>query len=182
MIFAKSTSATLAGDYQCNSPLFGRVNNPWNLNCTSGGSSGGSAAAIASGLSPLDIGSDIAGSIRQPAHCCGVFGFKPTDRRVPTTGHIPELPGRPKSIRHMLTVGPLARSIADLSLCLSLIAGADARQPEIPPVGLDSPVPKNLSAYRIAWTYGFESFPVSTDTRLTIQTLVSRLKSTGCCI
>ena len=182
VIFAKSTSATLAGDYQCNSPLFGRVNNPWNLNCTAGGSSGGSAAAIATGLSPLDIGSDIAGSIRHPAHCCGVFGFKPTDRRVPTTGHIPELPGMPKYIRHMLTVGPLARSITDLSLCLSLIAGADTRQPEIPPVGLDSPMSKDLSAYRIAWTYGFGFLPISTDTRLSIQALVSRLKSAGCCI
>jgi amidase len=98
--------------------MLDRVNNPWNLNCTSGGSSSGGAAAIAAGLSPLDICSDFGGSIRQPAHFCGVFGLKPTDRRVPTTGHIPEVPGIPRCIRQMLTVGALARSVEDLHLCL----------------------------------------------------------------
>lgn len=86
---------------------------------------GGSAAAVAAGLSPLDLGNDIAGSIRQPAHFCGVFGLKPTDRRVPTTGSIPEVSGKPKCVRQMLAVGPWARSVEDLRLCFSLIAGAD---------------------------------------------------------
>ena len=79
IIFAKTNLPPVAGDYQTNSPIFGRTNNPWNLNYTVGGSSGGSASAIAAGFSPLDIGSDIAGSIRQPAHFCGVFGFMPTE-------------------------------------------------------------------------------------------------------
>ena len=139
IIFAKTNLPPVAGDYQTNSPIFGRTNNPWNLNYSVGGSSGGSASAISAGFSPLDIGSDVAGSIRQPAHFCGVFGFMPTDRRVPTTGHIPEFPGKPKYIRHMLRIGPLARSVEDLQLCFSLIAGADIRQPEIPPVPLDKP-------------------------------------------
>lgn len=180
IIFAKTNLPPVAGDYQTNSPIFGRTNNPWNLNYSVGGSSGGSASAIATGFSPLDIGSDVAGSIRQPAHFCGVFGFMPTDRRVPTTGHIPEFPGTPKYIRHMLRIGPLARSVEDLQLCFSLIAGADIRQPEIPPVPLDKPTGKKLSQLRIAWTYGFDFLPVSKDTRLAIQKFVADLSNTGC--
>ena len=179
IIFAKTNPAKLAGDYQTNNPLFGQTNNPWNLNRTVGGSSGGSASAIAAGFSPLDIGSDVAGSIRHPAHCCGVYGFMPTDRRVPTTGHIPELPGKPKHIRHLLRIGPLARCVEDLQLCFSLIAGADARQPEIPPVALDKPIEKKLPDLRIAWN-GYDFLPISKDTRLAIQSLINSLSQAGC--
>lgn len=180
IVYAKTNPSKLAGDYQTNNPIFGQTNNPWNLNRTVGGSSGGSASAIAAGFSPLDLGSDIAGSIRHPAHCCGVYAFMPTDRRVPTTGHIPELPGQPKHIRHMLRIGPLARSVEDLQLCFSLIAGADIRQPEIPPVPLDEPTGKKLSDLRIAWTYGYDFLPISKDTRSCIQNLINRLSDTSC--
>ncbi len=180
IVFAKTNPARLAGDYQTNNPLFGRTNNPWDLDRTVGGSSGGSASAIAAGFSPLDIGSDVAGSIRHPAHCCGVYGFMPTDRRVPTTGHIPELPGQSKYIRRLLRIGPLARSIEDLRLCFTLIAGADPRQPEIPPVPLDESTGKKLSNLRIAWTYGCDFLPVSKDTRACIETLINRLTDAGC--
>jgi len=175
----KTNPAKLASDFQSTNDLFGRVNNPWNLNCTSGGSSGGTAAAVAAGLSPLDLGSDIAGSIRQPSHFCGVFGLKPTDRRISTMGHIPEVPGMIKCIRQMLTVGPLARSIEDLRLCLQLIAGADLRQPDIPPVPLDTPTTLSLQALRIAWTDEFPAFPVAEDIRLTMQAVANSLVQTG---
>ncbi len=180
IVLAKTNPAKLAGDYQTNNSVFGRTNNPWDLSCTVGGSSGGSAGAIAAGFSPLDLGSDISGSIRHPAHCCGVYGFMPTDRRVPTTGHIPELPGKPKHIRHLLRIGPLARSIKDLQLCFSLIAGADIRQPEIPPVALDRPTDKKLTDLRIAWTYGVDFLPVSKDTRSCLQTAINSLSNAGC--
>ena len=180
IIFAKTNPAKLAGDYQTTNPIFGQTNNPWNLNYTVGGSSGGSAAAIAAGFSPLDLGSDVAGSIRHPAHYCGVYGLMPTDRRVPTTGHIPELPGKAKYIRHLLRIGPLARSVEDLQLCLSLIAGAAPRQPEIPPVPLERSTEKKLSQLRIAWTYGYDFLPISQDTRSCIQTLIDALSDRGC--
>ncbi|KAB8333194.1 amidase [Scytonema tolypothrichoides VB-61278] len=179
IIVGKTNPAELASDYQSTNDLFPRVNNPWNLDYTAGGSSGGSAAAVAAGLSPLDLGSDIAGSIRQPAHLCGVFGLKPTDRRVSTAGHIPEVPGMPRCIRQMLTAGPFARSIEDLTLCLQLIAGSDLRQPEIPPVGLDTPVPQSLQALRIAWTDGFPGFTVSSEIRLAMQAVANTLAQTG---
>jgi len=149
IILGKTNLAHLAGDYQSTNDLFPQVNNPWNLNYTPGGSSGGSAAAVAAGLSPLDLGNDFGGSIRQPAHFCGVFGLKPTDRRVPTTGIIPEVPGMPKCIRQMMTVGCLARSVEDLRLCFSLIAGADPQQPDIPPVPLDTPSDRRKQDYRL---------------------------------
>ncbi|MGH7999731.1 MAG: amidase family protein [Brasilonema sp.] len=130
-------------------------------------------------LSYLDLGDDIAGSLRQPAHFCGIFTLKPTDRRVSTAGHIPEVPGMPRCIRQMLTVGPLARSIEDLTLCLQLIAGSDLRQPDIPPVGLETPAPQSLQALRIAWTDEFPAFGVASEIRLAMQAVANTLVQTG---
>ncbi|MBW4636502.1 MAG: amidase [Iphinoe sp. HA4291-MV1] len=179
IILGKTNPAELASDYQGTNDLFPRVNNPWNLNYTPGGSSSGNAAAIAAGLSPLDLGDDIAGSLRQPAHFCGIFTLKPTDRRVSTAGHIPEVPGMPRCIRQMLTVGPLARSIEDLRLCLQLIAGSDLRQPDVPPVPLDIPAPVSLQTLRIAWTDEFPAFPVASEIRLAMQAVANTLVETG---
>lgn len=175
IIIGKTNPAKLAGDFQSTNDVFPRANNPWNLNYTPGGSSGGTAAAIAAGLSPLDLGSDIAGSIRQPSHFCGVFGLKPTDRRVSTAGHIPEVPGIPRCIRQMLVVGPITRSIEDLRLCFSLIAGADPRQPEIPPIPLDAP---NIQNLRLAWTDEFDLYPVAQTIKAALQSVAQKLTDT----
>ncbi len=180
IILGKTNPAELASDWQGINSLFSRVNNPWNLDFTPGGSSSGSAAAITSGLSALDIGDDFGGSIRQPAHFCGIYGLKPTDRRVPTTGHIPELPGMQiKCIRQMLTVGPLARSVEDLRLCLRLIAGPDSHQPDIPPVPLDTPNEKPLKALRIAWADEVAPFPVDSQIKLALQRVAKILAEAG---
>ena len=177
IIMGKTNPAKLAGNFQSKNDLFARVNNPWNLNYTPGGSSGGSAAAIAAGLSPLDIGSDIAGSIRQPSHFCGVYGLKPTDRRVSTAGHIPEVPGMSHCIRQMLVAGPIARSIEDLQLCFSLIAGADPRSPDIPPVPLDNPSHKSWQNLRIAWTDEFNPYPVAQSINSAMQAVAHKLSN-----
>ena len=124
IILGKTNTAELAGDFQSTNSLFSRVNNPWNLECTPGGSSGGSAAAIAAGLSPLDTGNDSGGSTRQPAHFCGIYALKPTDRRISTLGMIPETPGMPYCLRQMITVGCFGRSIEDVRLSFSIVAGA----------------------------------------------------------
>jgi amidase len=180
IIIGKTNLPALASDYQSNSPVFGRANNPWNVNYTPGGSTGGGAAAVAAGLSPLELGSDIGGSIRQPAHFCGIFGFKPTERRVSTAGHLPELPGMPKTIRHLLNVGALARSVEDLRLCLSIIAGADDRQPEIPPVSLNITSERAIEDLRIAWTDDFGGIPVMAEIRTAIETVANKLAGVGC--
>ncbi|WP_414566473.1 MULTISPECIES: amidase [unclassified Anabaena] len=179
ILLGKTNVGDLAGGYQGLNDVFPRVNNPWNLDYTPGGTSSGGAAAIAAGLSPLDLCSDFGGSIRQPAHFCGIYGFKPTDRRVPTTGHIPEVPGAPRGLRQMLTVGGLARSIEDLSLCLQLIAGADPAQPEIPPVSLDRPTNQSLQTLRIAWAEEWSPYPVAAEIRLALQSTATKLTHAG---
>src|SRR5947208_14193505 len=114
----------MLADYQTNNPNFGRNNNPWNVERTPGGSSGGAAAALAAGMTPFDIGTDLSASIRIPAHFCGVCGVKPTEQRVPLTGLIHGLP-TPSSVRIMSCIGPLVRTAHHLTLLYSRIAGPD---------------------------------------------------------
>jgi len=180
IILGKTNMPELAMDIQSDSPLFGRANNPWDPSRTPGGSTGGGATAVAAGLSPLEIGSDIAGSIRIPAHFCGVFGLKPTEHRVPGTGHIPGLPGEPKGVRYMAVFGPLARSVQDLKLCLSLIAGPDGQDWDVPPVPLDDPPERDLHELRFAWTDNFGGVPVTSDTRAALEKLAEKLAELGC--
>lgn len=182
IILGKTNTPKLTGDFQTNSPLFGRSNNPWNLEYTTGGSTGGGAAAVAAGLSPLELGSDYGGSIRVPAHFCGVFGFKPTEHRVSTFGHIPELPEKPKTIRHLQTIGPLARSVEDLRLCLSLIQGLDPQQEWLLPIPIEDYIVENLRSCRYAWTIGFGDIPASKETKKSVEKLALSLENLGCCI
>ncbi len=180
IVLGKTNMPVLAGGYESSNPIFGTTSNPWNLAYTPGGSTGGGAAAIAAGLSALELGSDIAGSLRWPAHCCGVFSLKPTEWRVPTTGHIPELPGTPRGIRHMLVIGPVSRSIEDLDLALRLIAGPDNQMWEIPPVGLSSSSSASLKGLRVAWTTQFGDAPVTPETREAIHKFVADLETHHC--
>jgi aspartyl-tRNA(Asn)/glutamyl-tRNA(Gln) amidotransferase subunit A len=107
--------------------VFGRTVNPWDLERTAGGSSGGEAAAIATGLSPLGLGSDLGGSIRLPASHCGIVGLKPSHGLVPLTGHFPD------TITRFMHVGPMSRTVRDAALALSVLAGPDPRDPESVP-------------------------------------------------
>jgi amidase len=179
IILGKTNLSVLSADYRADNPIFGRTNNPWDLGRTPGGSTGGGAAALVAGLTPLEIGSDIAGSVRNPAHYCGVYGLKSTEHRVPLTGHIPEPPGMPRGVRHLNTIGPLARSVEDLTLALRLIAGPDGCQWEVPPVPLDEAADRPLSVTRLAWTDDFGGVPVTNDTRVALATLAEELRRRG---
>lgn len=128
--------------------VYGVANNPYDLGRTPGGSSGGEAAIIAAGGSPLGIGSDAGGSIRWPAHCCGIVGIKPTTGRSPKTGHWPAFGG----VYSMVTqIGPMARSVADLALALPLIAGMDWTDPTVVPMPLGDPNDVDLKTVRVAF-------------------------------
>ena len=105
-------------------PIFGTTRNPWNLERAVGGSSGGAAAAVAAGLTGLDLGSDLGGCIRNPAGYCGVYGLRPSYGIIPTRSHVPGPPGSLAEL-DMVTVGPLARDAADLALALDVLAGPD---------------------------------------------------------
>ncbi len=179
IILGKTNLAELAADFQSTNSLFPRVNNPWHLDYTPGGSSGGSAAAVAAGFAPIDLGNDFGGSIRQPAHFCGVYGLKPTDRRISLAGVIPEVPGMPVCLRQMMTVGCFARSIADLQLCFELIAGADPRRPDVPPIPLDRPSGKSLGRLKIAWSDEWEQVPVAAEIRAAMTASAQKLVAAG---
>lgn len=179
IVIGKTNLPVLSRDFQCENPIFGRSNNPWDLGRTPGGSTGGGAAAVAAGLSPLEIGSDIGGSVRIPAHYSGIYALKPTEYRVPTTGHIPDLPDGPKTVRHMNTIGPLARSLDDLELAIRLISGPDGWEVEVPPVPLNHVETPALANLRIAWTDNFGDVPVTADTRTALELLASALAVNG---
>ncbi len=117
VIIGKTNVPPYAGDWQSANPVFGRTNNPWDLSRSPGGSTGGGAAAVAAGLTPLEFGSDIGGSIRIPAAFCGVFGHKPSETAVPRNGHFPGSP-LPNSATVLSVLGPLARDTRDLELAL----------------------------------------------------------------
>ncbi len=180
IIVGKTNLPLLSADFRADNPIFGCSNNPWDLGRTPGGSTGGGAAALAAGLTPLEIGSDLAGSVRNPAHYCGVYSLKPTEHRVPLTGHIPELPGLPRGVRHMNTIGPLARSVEDLTLALRIMAGPDGCQWEVPPVPLDEAAGQPLRMIRCAWTDEFGDVPVTNDTRMALAALAEELRRQGC--
>ena len=122
IVMGKTNLPLYAGDCQSFNVVYGSTNNPWDETRTPGGSSGGAAAALAAGFTPLELGSDIGGSIRNPSHFCGVFGHKPTFGIVSDRGHIPGPPGQ-LAETDLNVVGPLARSAADLEFALGLLAG-----------------------------------------------------------
>ena len=124
IIVGKSNVAFMLGDFgQTNNEVYGTTNNPWDTRRAPGGSSGGGAAAVAAGMSFLEFGSDVVGSIRIPASFCGVYGLKPSVGIVPVTGlQPPGPPPPPDAMTYMSSVGPLARSVADLRLALQVTA------------------------------------------------------------
>jgi amidase len=124
VIFGTTDLPTFAMDWQTYNPIFGTTNNPRVLTRTPGGSSGGPAAAVAAGMTALDLGSDLSGSLRQPAHTTGVFTLKPSFGVVPGRGHIPGPPGTLSST-DMAVLGPIGRTADDLDLALNVLAGPD---------------------------------------------------------
>ncbi len=137
IIWGKSNLPIYAGDVQSYNEVFGRSNNPWDVSRTVGGSSGGSAGALAAGFTPLELGSDIGGSIRNPSHSCGVAGHKPSYGIVSARGQIPGPPGT-LTQADIAVAGPMARTVDDLEIGLDILAGPDSWQSagwrlELPP-------------------------------------------------
>jgi len=137
---------TLAGE--TDNLIYGPTNNPYDLSASPGGSSGGAGAIIAAGGSPLDMGSDTGGSIRLPAHFCGIAGLKPNSGRVPRTGHI--IPFGLGAIDSLTQNGPMARFVEDLALTLPIISGVDPWDPAIVPMPLRDPKAVDFKRLRVA--------------------------------
>lgn len=178
LIGKTNVAQMLANPAQSNNPIFGRTNNPWNIERTPGGSSGGAATALASGMTPFEIGTDLSGSLRIPAHFCGLYGLKPTEQRVSLIGLIPGL-STPRSVRIMSCIGPMARTIEDLALLYRIIAGPDGRDTEAKPVPLEEVPSLELKDLRIAFASTFPSFPVAVDIRDAVEELARELGHLG---
>jgi amidase len=177
IILGKTNLPTLARGIQTDNPVFGRTNNPWDLRRTPGGSSGGAAAAISAGLSFLELGSDIGGSIRIPAHFCGVYGLKTTAGRVAGKGHVASarpvsLPAGCDALLELASFGPLARSVEDLEIALPIISGSRTTP-------LPSGPPRTTSALRLAWTDDFGGTPLDDDTRRVMKGFAAALLQNG---
>ena len=176
VLVGKTNVAEMLGDFQTNNPIFGRTNNPWNLERTPGGSSGGAAAALASGMTPFEIGTDLSASIRLPSAYCGVFGLKPTEKRVSLTGVVPDPRGTPRSIRLMACVGPMARTVDDLDLIHRIIAGPDGRDTELQPVPVEPAPDLTLKKVRVGFAPTFPGLPVAQDVRGAVERLAAELR------
>ncbi len=173
VIYGKTNIPVGMADWQTFNPLYGTTSNPWDLSRILGGSSGGAAAAVATGMTALEIGSDIGASIRNPAHYCGVFGHKPTYGIIPTAGH--GSPGDPSEI-DIGVAGPLARFADDLSLGLDVVAGPG----RLDGVGwrLELPAPRKDRPDSIKAAVMLESPCVVQDDELTDQ-LASTVEALG---
>jgi amidase len=164
---------------QTNSEQFGRSLNPYDTERTTGGSSGGAVAAVAARLSAFDVGTDLSGSIRMPAHFCGVFGLRPTVHRIPLAGMVFGPPGIPRMDRILVAAGPLARTAGDVALLFRVLAGPDARDPDVPPVPTaDAPTidPRRL---RVAMAPSIKGIRIAREIEEALEKLAVRLSSAG---
>lgn len=162
--------------YETDNLLYGRTNNPWSLQHSAGGSSGGEAAAIAAGLSACGLGSDSGGSVREPAHFCGIASLKPTSGRVPGRGHRPSSVG-PFSILGAL--GPMARTIADVALLFRTLCAQDPLDPESAPVAHRDIRGDEVKRIPIGWFEDDGSTPVTAETRQAVRDAARALERQG---
>jgi amidase len=178
VVFGKTNLPTFAMDVQSYNPIFGTTNNPWDTTRAPGGSSGGAAAALATGMTGLELGSDIGGSIRNPAHYCGVYGHKPTHGVVPLRGHIPGPPGT-LSEADIGVIGPLARSADDLALALDIVAGPDADRAVAWRLELPPPRRAALRDYKVAAWLDDPGCPIDRAVMQRYQATVDALRKAG---
>lgn len=181
VIIGKTNVATYLGDWQSVNAVHGRTRNPWDPTRTPGGSSGGAAAALAAGFVSLELGSDLSGSLRVPAHCCGVFAHKPTLGLIPSRGHAP--PGTPElSVGidgDLAVVGPLARTAGDLMLALDVLAGPDEAQATAYRLTLPPARHTRLERFRVLVLDTHPLLPTSREVSASIRQFAHCVRSAG---
>ena len=171
VIFLGRTNLPLmALDWQCHNPFFKEGKNPWDLERTPGGSSGGAAAAVAAGFAPLELGSDLGGSIRYPAHCCGILGLRTTDGLLPLHDFGPE--GFPANFPHLISLGPMARTLGDLALSLDVLTAQPAPSSRLAEGAPSRPL-------RIAITRSLPGAEPSPETLASLDALADGLRRDG---
>ena len=178
IVFGKTNLPIWAGDFQSYNEVYGTTGNPWDTERIAGGSSGGAAAALASGMTPLELGSDIGGSIRNPAHFCGVYGHKPSHGIIPMRGHIPGPPGT-LAESDLAVAGPMARSVADLQASLDVLVGPDTWSERAVNFQLPKPRHRALRDFRVAAWLEDPNGPISTEVGDRIQNALDLLAAAG---
>lgn len=178
VIFGKTNVPLMTQDIQTFNSVFGTTNNPWNTAHTPGGSSGGAAAAVAAGLNAFELGSDIGGSIRTPAHFCGIYSHRPSHGVVSMRGHIPGPPGT-VSESDLAVAGPLARDPADLELALDVLAGSAFPADKGWRVKLPAARHDKLSDFRAGCWFDDAFCPVDSATREALEQVAQTLRNTG---
>ncbi len=183
IIIGKTNVPEGLSDWQSYNDVYGTTNNPWNLGRTPGGSSGGAAAALAAGFVPLELGSDIGGSLRAPAHYCGVFSHKPSLDLIPQRGAgYPETPAI-ATRGELAVIGPMARSAADLALGLSVLAGPDEMWDGIGyKLALPEPRHDRLADYRVLLIDAHPLCPTAVSIKEALDGLTDHLAKLGCTI
>ena len=176
IILGTTNTPELLMAWETDNLLYGRTNSPWDLERTAGGSSGGEAAAIAAGMSAGGVGSDGGGSIRVPAHFCGICGLKPTPGRIPSTGHYPVSAG---PFAHIGVVGPMARTIADLKILFEVMQGSDTGDTCAAPVPVHWPDDDEVRKVKIAFFEDDGRTPVTVETRVALRTAAQALTNAG---
>ena len=177
ILFGRTNVSELLADYQCINPVYGRTSNPFDAGRTSGGSTGG-AAAVASGMTPFDIGTDMAGSVRLPAAFCGVYGLKPTDRRISLVGAFPNPQNHPRQVRTLSCVGPLARHIDDLVLLMEVLGRPDPDDMDVAPVPLVEPA-RGAAGLRVACVRSLDGGPIAASSAQALQRAADVLRRCG---
>jgi amidase len=162
--------------YETANLLHGRTRNPWDLDRSPGGSSGGESAAIAAGLSAGGLGSDSGGSVRQPAHATGICSLKPTPGRIPGRGHLPPCVGPFSTLG---AIGPMARTMGDVTLLFRALSGQDANEPGSPPLEYREASLEELRANTIGVFEDDELVPVTPETRSAVQAAAQALREAG---
>jgi amidase len=182
VVLGKTNVAMLLADWQSDNPVYGVTNNPWDFKRTPGGSSGGAAAALAAGYVSLEFGSDLAGSLRVPAHFCGIFAHKPSHGLVPLRGHAP--PGTPslgvEVPVDLAVVGPMARTARDLELALDVVAGPDDAEAMAYRLVMPPPRHVDLQGFRVFVLDHHPLLPTAGVVRSALDNLADRLARRGC--
>ena len=183
VIIGKTNVPIALADWQSYNEVYGTTNNPWNLDRSPGGSSGGSAAALAAGFVPLEFGSDIGGSLRAPAHFCGVFSHKPSLDLVPLRGSGPPQTRAIPVRGDLAVIGPMARSVADLAVELAVVAGPDELAEGVGyKLGLPPPRHDKLADFRVLVIDKHPLCPTAASIAAAINGLAERLGKSGCTI
>lgn len=178
IIFGKTNVPELAMDLQTYNKIYGITNNPWNRNHTVGGSSGGSAASLASGFTSLEVGSDIGGSIRIPSNYCGVYGHKPSYGIIPMRGHIPGAPGQLSTI-DLPVAGPMARSAEDLSLALDILVKPNQFERKGAVINLPKARHEKIQDFKVACWLDESVAPVDSSVKSVLEDTVESLREKG---